>query len=246
MNARFGDLDRAVRLQRLPPLHPGLQRVERLQRRVDAERQRRALGRGGGVGEDAIARCMALDAVEQQRRALRRAGGDFGDAAELEARIGAVDAPQRAELVHLLDEAAQILVDHHTRLWPAPISAELSHGVPYALHRCLQSFQPEALFRCAAGIAGRAEGHRQAGAGHSGAVRSRAAAEGGRSVSRLHPDPLARPADARPAVGAGQDPGNGEARQRRPGRGLRQASRPLRRLFRGGADERAGGCRQGG
>ena len=57
---------------------------------------------------------MALDAVEQQRRAFRRAGRDLGDAAELEARIGAVDATQRAELVHLLDESAQILVDHRT------------------------------------------------------------------------------------------------------------------------------------
>ena len=59
---------------------------------------------------------QSLDAVEQQRRALRRAGRDLGDAAELELRIGAVDAPQRAKLVHLLDEAAQILVDHE----PAP------------------------------------------------------------------------------------------------------------------------------
>ena len=29
-------------------------------------------------------------------------------------QIGAVDAPQCAKLVHLLDEAAQILVDHCT------------------------------------------------------------------------------------------------------------------------------------
>ena len=57
---------------------------------------------------------MALDAVEQQRRALGRAGCDLGDAAELEFRIGAMHAPQRAKLVHLLDEAAQILVDHST------------------------------------------------------------------------------------------------------------------------------------
>ncbi len=53
-------------------------------------------------------------------------------------------------------------------------------------------------------------------------------------------------ADGRSAVGAGQDAGDGQARQRRPRRGLRQASRPLRRLHRRGADERAGGRRQGG
>ena len=34
------------------------------------------------------------------------AGGDLGDAAKLEARIGAGDAPQRAELVDLCNELA--------------------------------------------------------------------------------------------------------------------------------------------
>ena len=46
-------------------------------------------------------------------------GRDLGDAADLEARVGAVDAPQRAELVHLLDEFAQILV--HTPSSPEPL-----------------------------------------------------------------------------------------------------------------------------
>ena len=114
MNGAFATSTGLCGVKRLPLLHPGLQRVERLQRRIDAERQRRALRRGGGVGEDAKARRVALDAVEQQRRAFRRAGRHLGDAAELELRVGAVDAPQRAKLVHLLDEAAQILVDHHT------------------------------------------------------------------------------------------------------------------------------------
>ena len=155
---------------------------------------------------------IALDAVEQQRRAFRGARRDLGDAAELELRIGAMHAPQRAKLVHLLDEAAQILVHHEC---PPHCRPSLSHGATHALHRRVLPFQPEALFRCADRVAGRAEGHRQAGARHSGAVRPRSAAEGGRSVSRLHPGAVARPADARPAVGAGQDAGDGEARQRR-------------------------------
>ncbi len=95
-----------MRCERLPLSHPGLEPVERFQRRVDAQRQRRALRRRGGVGEDAEARRVALDAVEQQRRALGRAGCHFGDAAELELWIGAMHAPQHAKLVHLLDEAA--------------------------------------------------------------------------------------------------------------------------------------------
>ena len=41
--------------------HPDLERVEGFQRRVDAERQCRALWRRGGVGEDAETRRMPLD-----------------------------------------------------------------------------------------------------------------------------------------------------------------------------------------
>ena len=78
-----------VRLQRLALLHPGLERVERPQRRIEAERQRRPLRIGHRVGEDAEAARKALDVVEQQRRAVRHAGRDLGDAADLEPRIGA-------------------------------------------------------------------------------------------------------------------------------------------------------------
>ena len=101
---------RLVVLERLALRHPGLQCVERPQRRIEPERQRRALRIGGGVGEDAEARRIALDAVEQQRRALRQSGRDLGDAAELDMRIGIHDAPQRAELFDLGNEFAQILV----------------------------------------------------------------------------------------------------------------------------------------
>src|SRR6266550_4010311 len=48
-----GGLDHGgrARLQRLALLHPGLERVERPQSRVDAERERGPLRAGGGVGE---------------------------------------------------------------------------------------------------------------------------------------------------------------------------------------------------
>ena len=65
------------------------------QRRIEAERERGALRVGGGVGEDAKAARESLDVVEQQRRTIRLPGGDLGDAADLEARIGALDPPQR-------------------------------------------------------------------------------------------------------------------------------------------------------
>jgi hypothetical protein len=48
--------------------------------------------------------------------ALRLAGRDLGDAADLEAHIGALDPPQRAELIDPLDEFAQILVHHRSSL----------------------------------------------------------------------------------------------------------------------------------
>src|SRR5439155_8441673 len=103
---------------------------------------------------DAHAGGEALDAVEQERRALRRPGRDLGDAADLEARVGAVDPPQRAKLVHLLDEAAQILVDHTKTPVISATGSIRPQGTPHALHRCLQSFQSEALSRRAAAIAG--------------------------------------------------------------------------------------------
>ena len=55
--------------------------------------------------------------------------------------------------------------------------------------------------------------------GIPGALRSRVAAQGGRSVSGLHADPVARPADGRSAVGAGQVAGDGQDRQRWTGGG---------------------------
>ncbi len=63
---------------------------------------------------------MSLDVVEQQRGAFRQAGGDFGDAADLEARIGAGDAPQRAELVDKADEFPQVFV-HGKSLYMASL-----------------------------------------------------------------------------------------------------------------------------
>src|SRR5262249_35659846 len=67
---------------------------------------------GGRVGEDAKSPGKALDVVEQQRRAVRLPGCHLGDAAELEARIGAGDAAQRAERVDLGDEFAEVFVGH--------------------------------------------------------------------------------------------------------------------------------------
>ena len=60
-------------------------------------------------------------------------------------------------------------------------------------------------------------------------------------LPRLHPGALARHAADRPALRARQVGGMGADRQRRPRRAGRQISRPLRRLLRLAADERAGG-----
>src|SRR5499427_7105566 len=99
-----------ARLERLALLHPGLERVERPQSRIDAERERSPLRIGGGVGEDAKAARKALDGVEQKRRAIRSPRRHLGDGADLEARVRPLDAPQRAKLVDELDEFAQVLV----------------------------------------------------------------------------------------------------------------------------------------
>src|SRR5256886_8216919 len=99
-----------ARLQRLALLHPGLERVERPQCRIDAERERSPLRAGGGVGEDAKAARKALDAVEQKCRAIGPPRRHLGDCADLEARVRALDASQPAELVDELDEFAQVLV----------------------------------------------------------------------------------------------------------------------------------------
>src|SRR5262249_47490746 len=87
------------RWQAVGVLHPGLERVERPQSRIDAERERSPLRAGGGVGEDAKAARKALDAVEQKGRAIGPPRSHLGDGADLEARVRPLDAPQRAELV---------------------------------------------------------------------------------------------------------------------------------------------------
>src|SRR5262249_60267636 len=68
-----------ARLQRLALLHPGLERVERPQSRIDAECERSPLRMGGGVGEDAKAARKALDAVEQKGRAIPSPRRHLGD-----------------------------------------------------------------------------------------------------------------------------------------------------------------------
>ncbi len=117
-------LHRLARLQRLALFHPRLERVERAEGRIEAERQRGALRTRRRVAENAEAARKSLDVVEQQRRAVRHPGRDFGDPADLEPRIGAVDPPQHAEVVDQTDEFAQVLVHPASRaarpaLWPS-------------------------------------------------------------------------------------------------------------------------------
>ena len=107
---RLCDLDRRPRRQRLAPLHPGLEGIERSERRIDAERQRGALRARHRIGEHAGARGKSLDAVEQQRRAGSEARRDLGDAADLMMGIGTVDAAQRAQRIDCRDEVAKVLV----------------------------------------------------------------------------------------------------------------------------------------
>ena len=97
--------------------HPGLECVERPQRGIEAQGQRRALHIGRRIGEYTKTAPMPFDVVEQQRRAFRQTGGDFGDAADLELRVGAYDAPQHAELVDERNEFAQVFI-HATSLYP--------------------------------------------------------------------------------------------------------------------------------
>src|SRR6516162_6800117 len=99
-----------ARLQRLALLHPDLERVERPQSRIDAERERSPLRAGGGVGEDAKAAWKSLDTVEQKGQAIGPPRSHLGNGADLEARVRPFDASQRAELVDELDEFAQVLV----------------------------------------------------------------------------------------------------------------------------------------
>ena len=92
-------------------------------------------GRSAGSSPSAsAARCGLVTALVKTRKPRGKplmssnssagqsgmSGGDLGDAADLEPRIGALDRPQRAELVDKLDELAQILV--HPRPAPPSIS----------------------------------------------------------------------------------------------------------------------------
>ena len=49
----------------------------------------------------------------EQGRALGRSSRYLGDTAEFEMLVCAVDVPKRPQVFHLLDKAAQILVDHN-------------------------------------------------------------------------------------------------------------------------------------
>src|SRR5205807_6131927 len=119
------DHDGRARLQCLALLHPGLERVERAQCRIDAERERGPLRARGGIGEDAKAARKAFDGVEQKRRGVGSSCRHLGDGADLEAGICALDAPERAELVDECDEFAQVLV--HSRS-PLPRGAPTIAG----------------------------------------------------------------------------------------------------------------------
>jgi hypothetical protein len=111
---RFRGLDRSARRQRPALLHPRLERVERSEHGIDAERERGALRVRHRIGEDASAGGKSLDAVEQQRRTRGKACRDLGDAADLVMGIGAVDAAQRAQRINRRDESAKVLI-HEAR-----------------------------------------------------------------------------------------------------------------------------------
>src|SRR5207245_4499139 len=119
------DHDGRARLQCLALLHPGLERVEWAQCRIDAERERGPLRARGGIGEDAKAARKAFNGVEQKRRGVGSSCRHLGDGADLEAGICALDAAQRAKLVDKLDEFAQVLV--HSRS-PLPRGAPTIPG----------------------------------------------------------------------------------------------------------------------
>jgi hypothetical protein len=98
------------RAQSLAFLHPRFECVEWPQSRVQAQRQRRPLHIGGGVGEYPHAVPVSLDAIEQECRAIGPSGRHFGDTADFEERIGAVDAAQCPQPVDKIDELAQVFV----------------------------------------------------------------------------------------------------------------------------------------
>ena len=108
--SRRRDGNRRLCAQVLALFHPGLECVERPQRRIEPQGQRGALHIGRRIGEYAKAAPMALDIVEQEGGTFRQAGCDFRDAADFELRVGAYDAPQHAELVDECNEFAQVLI----------------------------------------------------------------------------------------------------------------------------------------
>ena len=161
-------------------------------------------------------------------------------------RIGAVDAAQRAKLVHLLDEAAQILVDHHTHLGLPDFSRAYRRS-----SACATSMPSVISARSAISMRcwNRRPGRRTSASG-CGAFRRCTISTCGSRWSISFPDYTQVLSLGLPMVDRLWGPDKTPEMAKLANDGLaevvRQASRPLRRLFRGGADERAGGGRQGG
>src|ERR1700759_397216 len=101
--------------------------------RIDAERKRRALNVGRGVGKDAKSGFESRYAVEQQRRTVRRAGRDFGDPSDFMMRAGAVDTPQRPRCLDQRNESSKIVI--------CDVHRESS-----STDRCAKMLQDPALF----------------------------------------------------------------------------------------------------
>src|ERR1700730_92954 len=96
--------------ERLALLHPGFEGIERPHAWIKTQREGRARRAGHGIGEDAKPAREPLDVVEQQSGAAGAPRRHFGDCADLELRIGAVDPPQRSELLDSFNELAEVLV----------------------------------------------------------------------------------------------------------------------------------------
>ena len=105
---RVGDLARHVALKAAAADHPGLQRFERREVRVEPEGERRTLGARRRIAEHAKPRPVAGDVVEEQRRRVGHAGRDFRHGADVVAHVGAAQAAQAAEVVDAGDEVAEV------------------------------------------------------------------------------------------------------------------------------------------
>jgi hypothetical protein len=94
------------------PLHRlAAQRVDkarRVQRGIEAERERHAPRVAESAGQDAVAPRVADDVVEQQRRRRFAPIVDFGDGADFEVPVRAADVLQLTEALDLLDPRAEI------------------------------------------------------------------------------------------------------------------------------------------